>query len=81
MNERIIWRTYVTEVNERTVTVSGSKSADGTSMLKIESAGWYVRLGNISLYVGEERPKFDKGDKVIITLEKERENANKEIKD
>ena len=75
---RLIWTTVITGVDERKLTVGGKRSADGTAELFTESGGWYIRLGNISLYTGDVRPDFQQGDRVTITLEKERTNGNED---
>lgn len=39
-----------------------------------ESLGWYAYLeGNISIYLGAEKPKLEAGDELLITLEKRHE--------
>lgn len=66
-----MWHAVISKVEERSVTISGRKAADGNAELQVESAGWYVHLGTLSIYVGEEEPGFKKGQRVKLTLEKE----------
>jgi hypothetical protein len=69
---RILWTTTITDVAKKTLTVGGRVGADGKTELLVEDAGWYLRFGNISFYIGDEKPAFEKGDRVRITIEKER---------
>lgn len=76
---RLVWHTIITDVREHTLTVGGKRSADGKAELQIESAGWYIHIGFISLFVGIEEPPFKKGDSVKLTLEQEQHpNASQE---
>ncbi len=59
----------IAEVIKRELVVGGRKSADGDTVLFVESGGWYVGIGNFSFYVGESEPKLKKGDRVKIVLE------------
>jgi hypothetical protein len=69
---RIVWRTQVTSVTEKSVTVGSKKSADGTAEFFTESAGWYIQLGNVSLFAGHEKPtEVETGDYVRLILEKD----------
>jgi hypothetical protein len=77
---RILWTTVVDDVAKRTLTVGGRVAADGRTELLVEDAGWYIRLGNVSFYVGSERPPFDKGDRVRIVIERS-DDASQEVKD
>jgi hypothetical protein len=65
---------------EKSVTVAGRKSATGEADLRVESAGWYIQIGNLSLFTGDMEPPFKKGDSVRIILEKERNDADEEAK-
>ena len=72
----LVWSAVISGVSERRLVVCGRKSADGSAELTMESAGWYIRLGNISLYAGTEEPPFKQGDRVILSMRKEPEDEN-----
>jgi hypothetical protein len=76
---RLLWTTVVTDVARKTLTVGGRMDAEGKSELLLEDAGWYIRLGNMSLWAGDIEPPFKKGDRVRIIIEKERESADQTI--
>lgn len=73
---KLAWSTVVTAVEEKTLTIGGKRTLEGAAELFTESGGWYIRFGNISLYTGLEKPPFEKGDLVKITIEKERRDGN-----
>ncbi len=67
---RYVWLDRVARVAERELTVGGRKSADGSAEMFVESAGWYVQVGNFAFNVGGEAPLLTTGDVVKITLER-----------
>jgi hypothetical protein len=69
MRNRYVWNTTVRNVHRKETTVSGKIGADGMAELTVESAGWYIQIGYISLYAGEEEPPYKSGDTVRLTLE------------
>jgi hypothetical protein len=70
MDTKLVWNTVVDEVTEREMVVCGRKDASGNSVLVVESAGWYIRMGNVSFCVGPDEPSIKKGDLIRVTLEK-----------
>ena len=74
---RLVWPMEVTNVLEKQVTVAGKLSPDGERELLVESAGWYLVLGNVSLYCGDIKPPFEKGDMIYLMVQKqENDSAN-----
>ncbi len=66
---KYVWVVKVDEVVKRELIVGGKKTSDGDAVLFVESAGWYIRIGNLSFCVGDDEPPFKKDDLVKITLE------------
>lgn len=61
---------HVTAVFERLVRkhVSGSGEA---SVFSTASIGWYIQFDNMtSIYVGDEKPAWNEGDKIELILRK-----------
>ena len=58
----------VTDVFER----KSRKHVSGfgeNAVFSSDSAGWYVRLNdNLSLYVGKDKPYFERGQQLYLTL-------------
>jgi len=69
------------DVREHTLTTGGKMGADGKAEFFMESAGWYLHLSNVSIYLGREKPDIQKGDWVRLTVEKqETDYGDKEAK-
>lgn len=71
---RYVWNSRVINVVQKETTVGGKKSADGTSELFTEDAGWYIiieGMGNVSIHVGSAEPDFKKGDKIRFVIERD----------
>ncbi len=66
---RYVFRTIIHDVIHKEMTVGGKKSADGTAELFVEDAGWYIRLGNLSIYMGHEEPALKSGQRVRLIIE------------
>lgn len=66
---KLVWYGTISDVREKSLTVSGKKAADGSAELTTESAGWWIYIGHISLYAGDTKPEFEKGDHVRISLQ------------
>jgi len=64
------WYTQIDDVVEREVCVCGRKAVDGSAILTMESAGWYVRFDNLLIRLGDQRPDLQKGDMVKISIQK-----------
>ena len=65
------WNDTISDVKENTVIIGGRKDHEGHAHLIVKNDGWWVRVGNISLYVGKEEPMgWQKGDRVRLTMEK-----------
>lgn len=73
---KLVWRETIIDVREKFLTVSGKRSADGKAELQVESQGWWITVEHFSIFAGKERPVFNSGDKVKITLEHEQEKSH-----
>lgn len=75
MAERRVWNSKVTNIFQRKL----SKYASGfgaDTQFTTSYAGWYITIGGeITLYVGTEKPEFEIGDSIRFTLEKATANA------
>jgi hypothetical protein len=69
----------VTGVHEHLRTISGKKDTLGQAVLSQISLGWFVHTdlddGGISFGCGPERPPLEKGDTLLLTLEKVEANG------
>ena len=74
------WRTTIAEVGERSMCVGGRVNQEGKAELYMESGGWFLQFGNISISTGETKPPFAKGDRVRVIIEEDTEDANTEAK-
>jgi hypothetical protein len=61
--------TKIKAVEERMLTVGGKKDNNGDAVLFMESAGWYLTIDNVSIFMGQIKPAFKAGDTVIMTIE------------
>lgn len=67
------WYAIVDRVEEKQLTVGGKHDAAGNAELIVESAGWWISFGGISIYLGPEPPAFQPGDRIRLTLEHSQE--------
>ncbi len=74
--EKIVWHATIDDVREKSLTVGGKKSADGKAELQIESAGWWIYIGQLSLYAGKDKPPFEKGETIRLVLEKQENSSD-----
>jgi len=70
MPTRLKWETTITQVVEKELTVGGRKSADGKTELFTEKMGWYIYIGSVSIFAGLDKPDFEPGDRIEVTLQK-----------
>jgi hypothetical protein len=75
MPERRVWNSKITNLFQRKLKkYGGGVGAD--AQFTTDNAGWYITIGGeITLYVGEDRPEFEIGDSIRLTIEKATANA------
>lgn len=68
---RLAFHAIVSDVYPKTL-LKHIKGTGTEAAFKKEPDGWYIQInGAFSLFVGYEKPDFEKGDTVKLTLEKE----------
>jgi hypothetical protein len=80
MGARLVWQGVIDSVHEKELIVSG-KIVDGKAQMVMQSQGWYVQIGNMSLFAGVTKPAFEKGDEVRLTLEHFRQEPQRDQED
>lgn len=71
MSERRVWKSKITNLFERKLRkYAGGVGPD--AHFTTANAGWYLTIGGeITLYIGPDRPSFEVGDEIKLILEKE----------
>lgn len=72
MKTRIVFRSTVLDVSKKDKVVSARKEGDDV-IVDRRDLGWTILLegSRERLFVGNEHPGFEAGDKVVVTIEKE----------
>ena len=60
----------ITKVEERKRVVKGHKNEKGDAVLDEENTGWWIVSGELSFWVGNEKPDIKEGDLLILSVEK-----------